>query len=114
MPYHNSSLPKTADPAGRYIDSVKRLPAAPTVAMELLVVFKDINHDVDRIVELISLDPSLTVEVLKRCNSAYFRGREEVRDMFSAVRAHGATRARACHAHFGKMEASMRKIKATQ
>jgi putative nucleotidyltransferase with HDIG domain len=39
----------------------------------------------DRIVELISHDPSLTAEVLKRCNSASFSGAEAASDMFEAV-----------------------------
>lgn len=73
------------DQTDRYIDGIQHLPPAPIIATELLDLFKNEDHDVDRIVELISYDPSLTVEVLKRCNSAFFRGREQILDMFEAV-----------------------------
>jgi len=73
------------DPTDRYIESVEHLAPAPTIATQLLDLFKNEYQNVDRIVELISYDPSLTAEVLKRCNSAFFRGREPVSDMFQAV-----------------------------
>ncbi len=69
----------------QYIDRVKDLPPAPTVATELLGLFGDPNHDMDRIVDLIGHDQSLTVEVLRRCNSASFRGAEPALDMFDAI-----------------------------
>ena len=73
------------DDADRYIDRVKHLPPAPTVATELLGMFGDPNRDIDRIVELITHDPSLTAEVLRRCNSAFFSAAEPASDMFEAV-----------------------------
>lgn len=79
---------KTSEGAGaldQYIGRVKRLPAAPLVVTQLLSLFGEPDRDVDRIVELISLDPSLTAEILKRCNSAYFSLARPVRDMFEAV-----------------------------
>ena len=71
--------------ADQYIDRVTDLPPAPTVAAELLGLFGDPNQDIDRIVELIGHDPSLTVDILRRCNSALFRGDEPASDMFEAV-----------------------------
>jgi putative nucleotidyltransferase with HDIG domain len=73
------------DRLNQYIDRVSNLPPAPTVATELLRLFGDEQCDIDRVVELISLDPSLTAEVLKRCNSAYLSGAEPASDMFEAV-----------------------------
>ena len=73
------------DKADQYIDRVTDLPPAPTVATELLGLFGDPNHDIDRVVELIGHDQSLTVDVLRRCNSASFRGDEPASDMFEAV-----------------------------
>lgn len=73
------------DEADRYIDLVTGLPPAPTVATGLLGLFGDPNRDIDQVVELIGYDPSLTVEVLRRCNSAAFVGSEPVVDMFEAV-----------------------------
>ncbi len=77
--------PMVADAADQIIDRIKHLPPAPTIATQLLDHFKDDDHNVDHVVELISQDPSLTVEVLKRCNSAFFSGGESVSDMFQAV-----------------------------
>jgi putative nucleotidyltransferase with HDIG domain len=73
------------DSADRLIDRVQHLPPAPTVVTELLKLFGDPNRNVDRIVELIGYDPSLTAEVLKRCNSAFFRGAEPATDIFESV-----------------------------
>jgi HD-like signal output (HDOD) protein len=55
------------------------------VAVQLLDLFRDPDHDVDRIVELISQDPLLATETLKRCNNAAFRGNERTTDIFEAV-----------------------------
>ncbi len=73
------------DKADSYIARVKNLPPAPTVATQLLDMFKDPDREVDQIVELISHDPSLTTEVLKTCNGAYYGATEPVADMFEAV-----------------------------
>jgi len=73
------------DKADQYIERVSDLPPAPTIAVELLGLFADPDHDIDRVVELISLDPALTVALLKRCNSASFSGSEAVTNMFEAV-----------------------------
>ena len=73
------------DKSDQYINRVSHLPPAPTIATELLGLFGDADRDLDRIVELISHDPSLTAEVLKRCNSASFSGAEAASDMFEAV-----------------------------
>jgi putative nucleotidyltransferase with HDIG domain len=66
----------------RYLDNVKHLPPAPTVAVQLLELFSDPDRDIDRIVELIKHDPSLTAETLKRCNRGIA---EPATDMFEAV-----------------------------
>ena len=71
--------------ADHYIDLVKYLPPAPTVAIELLGLFDDPDRDIDRIVELISLDPSLTIEVLRRCNKASSGPGMDTSDMFDVV-----------------------------
>jgi len=61
------------------------LPLDTAVAVQLLDLFRDPDHDVDRIVELISQDPFLANETLKRCNNAFFRGKERTTDIFEAV-----------------------------
>lgn len=73
------------DKVDQYIESVTQLPPAPTLLIELLGLFKDPDRDVDKVVELVSLDPSITAEVLRRCNSAFLGGGEPASDMFEAV-----------------------------
>jgi putative nucleotidyltransferase with HDIG domain len=73
------------DKVDQYIESVIHLPPAPTLLIELLGLFKEPDRDVDRVVELVSLEPSITAEVLRRCNSAFLGGGEPASDMFEAV-----------------------------
>jgi putative nucleotidyltransferase with HDIG domain len=68
-----------------YIERVKHLPPAPAIATQIRSLAGDPNRDTDRLAELISYDPSLTAEVLKRSNSAFFRGIEPAADAFEAV-----------------------------
>ena len=67
------------------IDQVHHLPPTPTLLLELLALFKQPDRDIDQVVKVISHDPSLTAEVLRRCNSAYFSGSQPAADMFEAV-----------------------------
>jgi putative nucleotidyltransferase with HDIG domain len=68
-----------------FIDSVHHLPPSPRLLVKLLEVFKQPDPDIEEVVKLISHDPSFTVEVLKRCNSAFFAGDKPAEDMFEAV-----------------------------
>jgi HD-like signal output (HDOD) protein len=61
------------------------LPLDTMAARELLDLFRDPDHDIDRIVEFISQDPWLTAETIKRCNRAMFRGVRRTTDIFEAV-----------------------------
>jgi HD-like signal output (HDOD) protein len=56
-----------------------------TAAVQLLDLFRNPDHDVDQIVELISQDPLLTAETLRRCNNATFGSGERTTDIFEAV-----------------------------
>jgi len=73
------------DKLDQYIDSVRHLPPAPDVMVQLIALFKQPDHDIDQVVHLISHDPSLTAEMLKRCNSSFFGGDEPAANMFEAV-----------------------------
>ena len=68
-----------------FIDGVEHLPPSPRALVRLLELFKQPHQDVHEIVRLLAHDPSFTVEVLKRCNSAYFTGTKPADDMFEAV-----------------------------
>jgi len=61
------------------------LPLDTVAAVQLLDLFRDPDHDVDRIVDFISQDRQLTAETLRRCNNAVFYGAERVTDVFEAV-----------------------------
>ena len=73
------------DKVDRYIEHVQHLPPASAVLARLAALSGDPNRDIDRIAELIIYDPSLTAEILKRCNSAFFRGAEPASDVVEAV-----------------------------
>jgi putative nucleotidyltransferase with HDIG domain len=69
----------------RYLDSVSNLPAAPAATVELLSLFKDPDRDLDQIVRVITRDPSLTAEILRRCNSAFFAVEQPVENITEAL-----------------------------
>src|SRR5581483_3976078 len=71
--------------AGVYLNSISSLPVSPTLINELLGLFKDPDREVDQVVKLISFEPSLTAELLKRSNTVYFASSEPVTDVFEAV-----------------------------
>ncbi|HZL44555.1 MAG TPA: HDOD domain-containing protein [Verrucomicrobiae bacterium] len=73
------------DAAERYLDRVQHLPPARSILARMAVLMSDPNRDMDNVAELISYDPALTAEVLKRSNSAFFRGSEHARDASEAV-----------------------------
>jgi len=73
------------DKVDYYLESVTQLPPAPTLLVELLGLFKEPDRDIDRVVELVSLEPSITAEVLRRCNSAFLGGGAPASDMFDAI-----------------------------
>lgn len=75
----------TIDGAQRYIENVSSLPVAPTLVTQLLQVFREPDKEVDEVVQLISYEPALTAEILKRCNSSYFAGQEPASDIFESV-----------------------------
>jgi putative nucleotidyltransferase with HDIG domain len=68
-----------------YLDRVKKLPPAPRILPELLGLLRQDNTDSERVVSLISLDPSITASVIRLCNSACFGGSMPVTDLQQAV-----------------------------
>lgn len=51
---------------------VKELPPLPDVVVRLLQASRDPDSDLREMVELIKLEPALTVKVLRLCNSSYY------------------------------------------
>ena len=68
-----------------YIAKTKHLPPAPALMLKLMECFQNPDLDVDEIVTLMQLDPSVTTEVLKCCNSSFFATDEPVVDISEAV-----------------------------
>lgn len=58
---------------------------APDVLTELLEAFRDPDPDLDYIVELITVEPALSAEVLRRSNSVMFGAGAPAADVFEAV-----------------------------
>src|SRR6185369_2958873 len=54
------------------INRIKDLPSAPQILPPLLEALGNDNTDLDRVAELISVDPGLTAKLLKNCNSAFW------------------------------------------
>jgi len=79
--------PTRADPIAldAYIESIEHLPPTPTLMVQLIELFRQPGADVDEIVTLLRRDPALSVEVLRRCNSAYFAQDNPVMDINEAV-----------------------------
>jgi HD-like signal output (HDOD) protein len=69
----------------RYIDGIKNLPPSPTVMVELINLLQKPDRDVDQLVDLMSRDPSLTAEALRRCNSALLGYENRATDIFEAT-----------------------------
>src|SRR5450756_460895 len=61
------------------------LPLDALVAMQLLAVFRDSDHDIDQVVDLVNQHPALAEEMLKRCNRLKFHGNGHITDIFEAV-----------------------------
>lgn len=68
-----------------YIEGISHLPPTPTLMIQLIELFRKPNTDVDEIVTLLSRDPALSLEVLRRCNSAFFALETPVMDINEAV-----------------------------
>jgi putative nucleotidyltransferase with HDIG domain len=68
-----------------YIDKLRYLPPAPKVVPELLKLLRESDVDSSKVVKLISFDPSLTANVLRICNSAYFAAASPTADLQEAV-----------------------------
>ena len=63
----------------------QKLPTSPQIFSRLSNVLNDVNADLDKIVNLISIDTGLTARVLRVSNSVLFRGRTPVQSLDEAV-----------------------------
>jgi HD-like signal output (HDOD) protein len=63
----------------------QKLPTSPQIFSRLSVLLNDVNADLDKIVNLISIDTGLTARVLRVSNSVLFRGATPVQSLDEAV-----------------------------
>ncbi len=68
-----------------FIKNVRYLPPAPKVVPDLMKLLNKVDVDSSKVVKMISLDPSLTANVLRLCNSAYFAAAIPTTDLQEAV-----------------------------
>ncbi len=67
------------------IDEIKDLTPIPAVANQLLAVVDTPDSSMEDIAQVIQYDPMITVNVLKKCNSAYFGLKHPVETIKDAV-----------------------------
>ncbi len=63
----------------------QKLPAAPQIFSRLSMMLNDVNADLDKIANLISIDTGLTARVLRVSNSVFFRGASPVQSLDEAI-----------------------------
>jgi HD-like signal output (HDOD) protein len=63
----------------------QKLPASPQIFTRLSLLLADVNADLDKIVNLISIDTGLTARVLRLSNSVFFRGSNPVQSLDEAI-----------------------------
>jgi putative nucleotidyltransferase with HDIG domain len=68
-----------------YITNLRNLPPAPRVVPELMRLLNQPDVESSKVVKMISFDPSLTANVLRICNSAYFGSATPTSDLQEAV-----------------------------
>lgn len=68
------------------ITEIDTLKPIPPVAAQILVLAEDINSSLSEIADLITHDPSITANVLRLCNSAYFGLPRKVESVYDAIR----------------------------
>ena len=70
------------------VDDIEALKPIAPVAVQIMGMAADPNRSMDEIADLIVVDPSITANLLKVCNSEYFglsRKVESVRDAISLL-----------------------------
>ena len=63
----------------------QKLPTSPQIFSRLSMMLNDVNADLDKIANLISIDTGLTARVLRVSNSVFFRGSSPVQSLDEAI-----------------------------
>ena len=73
------------NPMPTIMRSLKNLPAFPTVALKALDLLNKPEVSIQELVEVVQFDPSVTANVLRISNSAYFGLRREIHSLNQAL-----------------------------
>lgn len=77
--------------ASGLIDKVSNFPSLPSVVSRVLAITADKDSSVENLLEVITLDPSLTASILKISNSAFFGQVRKVSTLKQAISVLGMT-----------------------
>lgn len=73
-PQGDAGWPPTT--AQELIDRTKTVAVAPPIAFQIYSLVRGTDYSCEALVDLVSLDPELTAQLLRLCNSIEFRGRQ--------------------------------------
>lgn len=69
----------------RVLATIKSLPAAPMVLARVLLIMEDPKAGSAELIEAIEIDPGVTANVLRVCNSPYYAGTRQLSTLQEAV-----------------------------
>ncbi|HEY0456046.1 MAG TPA: HDOD domain-containing protein [Verrucomicrobiae bacterium] len=69
----------------RFLDGIEMLPPSPYPLPQLLKALGDPDTDLNKLVDIISLEPSLAAKLLQLCNSAFFSRGTPVNSVREAI-----------------------------
>lgn len=67
------------------LDRLQTIPALPTAAGRMIVLLRDPDVDITEVIHTIEYDPSMTSNVLRLANSAYFGGPRTISSLRDAI-----------------------------
>ncbi len=70
---------------GKVLQSIKIIPAFPPAALKLLNLIREGDYSIMDIVNVVKFDPSITANILKLSNSAYFCAPQKITTIHEAV-----------------------------
>jgi len=85
MPHESTNEGGGKKSLDELVSNVEHLPVLPKAGTHLFQLLQDENRDAQKIADVISTDPSLTAQILKVANSAYYQRRNKISTLKHAV-----------------------------
>lgn len=79
-----------SDRIEQFLDKVVDLPPAPQILPKLLEALRDDDTDLNKVIDLVTFDPGLTIKVMHVSNSAFFGLSTKINSVFEAVQQLGS------------------------